>query len=88
MPPEGTPPPGGEIAPGGRVPGEAEGLPGAGVGSYQTVSNDYLMLLIALLAVGGWSVLAGMLYCRETQLLEQPVRSKRRRRGATHGRMS
>jgi hypothetical protein len=88
VPPEGTPPPGGEIAPEGRVPGEAEGLPGAGIGPYQTVSNDYLMLLIAVLAVGGWSVLAGMLYCRETQLLEQPVLSKRERRGSTRGRTS
>ena len=87
-PAEGTPRPGGEIAPEGRVPGEAEGLPGAGVGPYQTVSNDYLMLLIAVLAVGGWSVLAGMLYCRETQLLEQPVLSKRERRGSARGRTS
>ncbi len=87
-PAEGTPRPGGEIAPEGRIPGEAEGLPGAGGGPYQTVSNDYLMLLIAVLAVGGWSVLAGMLYCRETQRLEQPVLSKRERRGSTRGRTS
>jgi len=88
VPPEGTPPPGGEIAPGGRVPGEAEGLPGAGAGPYQAVPNDNLMLLIAVLAVGGWSVLAGMLYCRETQPLEQPALSKRERRGSAHSRMS
>ena len=88
VPPEGTPPPGGEIAPRGRVPGEAEGLPGAGVGPYQTVPNDYLMLLIAVLAVGGWSVLAGMLYCRETQFLEQPIPPRRERRGSARRRTS
>ena len=88
VPTEGTPRPGGEIAPEGRVPGEAEGLPGAGVGPYQTVPNDYLLLLIAVLAVGGWSVLAGMLYCRETQFLEQPIPPRRERRGSARRRTS
>jgi len=79
-PTERTPGPGGEIAPEGQVPGAAEGLPRAGVGPYEGSSDGYLALLIAMLAMGGWSILAGMLYCRETQLSEQPVEAERTRR--------
>jgi hypothetical protein len=72
-PTERTPGPGGEIAPEEQTPGAAEELPRAGVGPYEGSSDGYLELLIAMLAMGGWSILAGMLYCREAQLLEQPV---------------
>jgi len=79
-PTERTPGPGGEIAPEGQVPGAAEGLPGAGSGSRAAAPDGYLLLLIAMLAMGGWSILAGMLYCGETQLSEQPVKAERVRR--------
>jgi hypothetical protein len=79
-PTERTPGPGGEIAPEEQVPGAAEGLPRAGVGPYEGSSDGYLLLLIAALAMGGWSILAGMLYCREAQLSEQPVEAERTRR--------
>jgi len=72
VPAETTPAPGGEIAPEGRSPGEAEELPRAGSGSRAGAPDGYLALLIAMLAMGGWSILAGMLYCRKAQILERP----------------
>jgi hypothetical protein len=72
VPAETTPAPGGEIAPEGRRPGEAEGLPTAGSGCHAGEPDGYLALLIAMLAMGGWSTLAGMLYCRKAQVLERP----------------
>jgi len=68
-----TPTPGRETAPGERTPGAAEGLPGAGVdsGSASLNGNNPLLVMTALLAVGGWAVLARMLYLREAQLSEQ-----------------
>jgi hypothetical protein len=68
-----TPTPGRETAPGERTPGAAEGLPGAGVGSGSASlnGNNPLLVMTALLAVGGWAVLARMLYLREAQLSEQ-----------------
>jgi hypothetical protein len=75
-----TPTPGRETAPGEQTPGAAEGLPGAGSGSRAAAPDGYLALLIAMLAMGGWSILAGMLYCREARLSEQPVEAERTRR--------
>jgi len=77
-----TPTPGRETAPGERTPGEAEGLPGAGVGSGSAsrASNSPLLVMTALLAVGGWAVLARMLYLREAQLSEQSVNTGARKR--------
>jgi hypothetical protein len=88
-----TPTPEREGVPVEVTPGEAEGLPGAGVGSESASlnSNNPLLVMTALLAVGGWAVLARMLYLREAQLSEQsgnmgarkrrPRRSPRLRRG-------
>ena len=76
-PTERTPEPGGEIAPEEQTPGAAEGLPGAGSGPRAAAPDGYLALLIAMLAMGGWSILAGMLYCREAQLSEHPVEAGR-----------
>jgi hypothetical protein len=77
VPAETTPLPGGEIAPGGRRPGEAEGLPTAGSGSRAGAPDGYLALLIAMLAMGGWSILAGMMYCKKAQVSEQPKEADR-----------
>jgi hypothetical protein len=65
----------------GRTPGTAEGLPGAGSGSHAAAPDGYLPLLIAMLAMWGWSILTGMLYCRQTRLSEQPVKAERERPG-------
>jgi hypothetical protein len=77
-----TPTPGRETVPGERTPGEAEGLPGAGVGSGSASlnGNNPLLVMTALLAVGGWAVLAGMLYLREAQLSGQSVNTGARKR--------
>jgi hypothetical protein len=76
-----TPTPGRETVPGERTPGEAEGLPGAGVGSGSASlnGNNPLLVMTALLAVGGWAVLARMLYLREAQLSEQSVNTGTRK---------
>ena len=68
-----TPTPEREGVPVEVTPGEAEGLPGAGVGSGSASlnGNNPLLVMTALLAVGGWAVLARMLYLREAQLSEQ-----------------
>jgi hypothetical protein len=78
-----TPTPGGSVVvPVELTPGEAEGLPGAGVGSGSAAlnGNNPLLVMTALLAVGGWAVLARMLHLREAQPSEQSVNTGARKR--------
>ncbi len=69
-----TPTPGGEIVPVGIAP-TPEGLPGAGVGSGSASrsSTNPLLAMTALLAVGGWLLLARVLYLRRAQPSERSV---------------